>query len=155
MSYQFSPMDHDNSSSTFATLDVAFNKSLPMHEFQKKMVSKNPLMSQTFENDEPVSALSHLSEEKMNDDVDSAINSFYNGCGTAKVIEEAPINSPNYMENFGPTYVWDKNNQTLYKVNETNGMNIIKIILIVIIVVLLVYGGYKLYTNKKMKNEFI
>lgn len=70
-----------NSIGSFAPLDTAFNYSAPMAEFQNKLINQNPLLIKNdniIPESETKITISPQSEEKINNNVDEIINSYYN-----------------------------------------------------------------------------
>jgi hypothetical protein len=76
-----------NSSTSFATLDTAFSQSPAMQDFQCKMLSHNPMLSQNLVDEQNVSVqdnsqdgiiISQESEEKMNNNAEEMIGALYN-----------------------------------------------------------------------------
>ena len=76
---------YGNPSGSFATLDTAYAPSAAMSDFQNKMASYNPLMTQHLVNDENSDInnniqilISPQSEEKINNNVDMMVGALYN-----------------------------------------------------------------------------
>lgn len=74
---------NNNNNASFANLDIAYDSTLPMNDFQRKMMLGNQPQNEQdntlFENSrQDQMVLSPQSEEKINNNVDEIVNTFYN-----------------------------------------------------------------------------
>ena len=161
---------YGNSSGSFATLDVAYNHSLPMSDFTNKMMKRNPLTrDQSCDHDDIISS---QSVDKINNNIDEMVGAIYNrDVDIAKQTSPSkqqsyphspvmkngvtmPLNrSQTYpshlgselLENFDLNQITQEFNNRTDKVHCATGRNILKFILVVIIILALLYAGYCLF----------
>ena len=137
---------HDTKS--IATLDQAYIQSDSMKNFQDKMMSHNPLLSQNLvDNPNETQSINNgidailrankldteNGSDKMDKNIDEVIGSVYEK-NTRKVM---PVHPPYVME---------------IKPYGMDGFGLFKIILLLILLAALLYGGYWLYNNYKENN---
>ena len=166
-----------NSMGSYAPLDVAFSQSEQMDDFQHRLMSHNPLISQKIADNNI--QLSVQSEEKINNKVDEMIGAYYsrdneygkftgthnnqynnqhNNQHNNQTGIKFPLDrSQHYPANqLGSELLENFNNQYYQPMStygsSSNKMSFFKIVLIIVIIVALVYGGYWLYKNNSNKN---
>ena len=141
-----------NSSGSFASLDTAFNSSMPMNTFQTHMMNHNPLLSQNLislpchDPEATPNKKAVTSEEKMNNSIDEVIGAMYVIDAKQSLNNRPGPYQTQLLEGYngqGMQYVRDTTTTT------TSGMSIFKLLLLLILIAALVYGGYWLYQNSK------
>lgn len=146
-------IDYENpndNSCHFANLDVAFNPSGLMNDFQNKMVSKNPFSQKLMENDVfDINDLkiSQQSEEKIDNNIDQMIGALYNS--DHEFTKQNGVQIPLTRQQYYLTQQHGSELLEKFKSHDTsctiNGMNFFKFLLLLILIAALIYGIYWLY----------
>ena len=142
--------ENDLGTGQYAPLDVAYGQSPSMSEFQNRLTSRNPLTSQDTGIFDGSQFISPRSEERLNSNADEMVGSFYGKYTLPPGLQQPTV------ENFGPDYIWDKGNKSLYQVSGVSGSTVTKWIVgivVVIIILILLYLLYQYMTKRKATIE--
>ncbi len=154
---------YGNSSGSFATLDVAFNPSATMSDFENRIKGQNSLLSNVRCVDDNNYLISQQSEEKINNGVDQMLGAFYNRDNdlatqlnqqnqTVRNGVEIPLNrSQQYnAQQLGSELLENFDGQAINQYQNCKP-SYWKFVLLVVAVLLLLYVIYKVIRQNKSK----